>query len=115
MVGLDFPLVPVDHQYFVTNTIPEIAALKKEIPVLRDLEGSYYLRQERQGVIVGPYEPADKMRCVDDWYINDPPKGTQRRHHNSFSSGTLVHEYDKFIIHSIPKITDLRFALPVMI
>ena len=42
--GIDLPLVPIEHQYMVTKTIPEVKALKQEIPVMRDLEGSYYLR-----------------------------------------------------------------------
>lgn len=41
MVGLEHPLIPVQHQYVVTSTIPEVKALKRELPVLRDLEGSY--------------------------------------------------------------------------
>lgn len=38
------PLVPVHHQYCVTDSVPEVAGLKKEIPVMRDLDGSYYFR-----------------------------------------------------------------------
>jgi glycine/D-amino acid oxidase-like deaminating enzyme len=43
--GLDLPLVPMQHQYLVTSSVPEVQALKREIPVLRHLEGSFYLRQ----------------------------------------------------------------------
>lgn len=78
MVGLDLPLVPVDHQYLVTSSISDVQELKKinkEIPVIRDLEGSYYLRMERDGLLFGPYEAVDKMRLVEDWYINGPPPG----------------------------------------
>lgn len=67
MAGHDLPLVAIHHQYFVTSTIPEVQALKHEIPVIRDLEGSYYLRQERQGLIVGPYEHPDKMKLQHEW------------------------------------------------
>lgn len=35
MVGIDIPLVPVHHQYLVTQPIPEVKALKQEIPVIR--------------------------------------------------------------------------------
>ena len=41
---LKLPLVPVHHQYCMTDTLPEVVALKKEIPVIRDLAGSYYIR-----------------------------------------------------------------------
>ncbi|CAH1789183.1 unnamed protein product [Owenia fusiformis] len=74
MVGIDLPLVPIHHQYLVTSTIPEVAALKQELPVIRDLEGSYYLRQERTGLLAGPYEHQDKMALCDDWYDHGPPK-----------------------------------------
>ena len=70
MAGMDLPLVAIHHQYVVTSTIPEVAALKHEIPVLRDLEGSYYCRQERQGLLFGPYEHPDKMKLQEEWYIN---------------------------------------------
>ena len=75
MVGIDLPLVPVDHQYVVTSTIPKVKELKREIPVIRDLEGSYYLRMERDGLLFGPYEAVDKMRLVEDWYTEGPPPG----------------------------------------
>ncbi|TRY65202.1 hypothetical protein DNTS_009427 [Danionella cerebrum] len=49
MLGLQHPTIPVHHQYVVTATVPEVKALGAELPVIRDLEGSYYLRQERFG------------------------------------------------------------------
>ena len=67
MVGTELPLGVVHHQYMVTGTIPEVANLKKELPFMRDLEGSVYTRQERQGIAVGVYESADKMKMKDDW------------------------------------------------
>jgi dimethylglycine dehydrogenase len=51
----------------VTTTIPEVDALKTEIPVIRDLEGGYYARQERQGILIGPYESVEKMKLQDNW------------------------------------------------
>ncbi|ELU05418.1 hypothetical protein CAPTEDRAFT_159052 [Capitella teleta] len=75
LVGLDLPLIPVHHQYMVTSTIPEVKALKTEVPVIRDLDGSYYLRQERDGLLLGPYEAADKMQLCEDWYLKQVPPG----------------------------------------
>ena len=69
MAGHELPLAAIHHQYVVTSTIPEVAALKHELPVIRDLEGSYYCRQERQGLLLGPYEHPDKMRIQEEWYI----------------------------------------------
>ncbi|XP_015427061.1 PREDICTED: dimethylglycine dehydrogenase, mitochondrial [Myotis davidii] len=68
------------HQYVVTSTIPEVKALKKELPVLRDLEGSYYLRQERDGLLFGPYESQEKMKVQDSWVTSGVPSvGSKER------------------------------------
>ncbi|XP_045124793.1 dimethylglycine dehydrogenase, mitochondrial-like isoform X1 [Portunus trituberculatus] len=75
MAGSDLPLVPNHHQYIVTSTVPEVKALKKEIPVLRHLEGSFYLRMERDGLLVGPYESVETMRQCEDWVRDSVPKG----------------------------------------
>lgn len=75
MIGLPHPLIPVHHQYIVTATIPEVKALKKEFPVIRDLEGSYYLRQERDGILFGPYESPEKMKLQESWVKNGVPPG----------------------------------------
>ncbi len=69
MMGIDLPVVPMLHQYVVTDTVPEIAerigAGSKELPIIRDPEESWYLRQERDGYIVGPYEKAAQTWAVD--------------------------------------------------
>uniref|UniRef100_A0A803T8B0 Dimethylglycine dehydrogenase, mitochondrial n=1 Tax=Anolis carolinensis TaxID=28377 RepID=A0A803T8B0_ANOCA len=74
-IGLHHPLIPVHHQYVVTATIPEVKVLKKELPVLRDLEGSYYLRQERDGLLFGPYENEEKMKLQESWVAHGVPPG----------------------------------------
>uniref|UniRef100_UPI00358E3FF8 dimethylglycine dehydrogenase, mitochondrial n=1 Tax=Myxine glutinosa TaxID=7769 RepID=UPI00358E3FF8 len=75
MAGVEHQLMTIHHQYFITSTVPEVAALQQEIPVLRDIEGSYYLRQERQGLLIGPYESKETMRLQDDWMENGVPSG----------------------------------------
>ena len=56
MAGLDLPLIPAEHQYFVTETIAEIAAQGRRLPSIADRDGEYYLRQEGQGLLIGAYE-----------------------------------------------------------
>ena len=57
MVGEYLPIVTLSHQYMVTEDIPELVARGAErLPLVRDPDVSYYLRQERQGLILGPYE-----------------------------------------------------------
>ena len=61
-VGLDLPIVPMEHQYLVTEAIPEVAALGRELPLLREVDVSYYLRQEAHGLLLGPYERGQAVR-----------------------------------------------------
>ncbi|KAL2099803.1 hypothetical protein ACEWY4_004197 [Coilia grayii] len=75
MIGFEHPTIPVHHQYVVTATVPEVKALKTELPVIRDLEGSYYLRQERDGLLFGPYESESKMVLQDSWVTGGVPPG----------------------------------------
>ncbi|MEQ2193418.1 hypothetical protein XENOCAPTIV_024829 [Xenoophorus captivus] len=75
MIGFEHPTIPVHHQYVVTATVPEVKALKKELAVIRDLEGSYYMRQERDGLLFGPYEKMEKMVLQDSWVRDGVPPG----------------------------------------
>jgi dimethylglycine dehydrogenase len=56
MAGIDVPLQPTEHQYFVTESIAEIEALDRRLPSVADRDGEYYLRQEGKGLLVGAYE-----------------------------------------------------------
>ena len=70
MAGLSLPLMPTEHQYFVTETIPEVAALGRRLPSVADRDGEYYLRQEGQGLLVGAYE-----RDMRFWAEGGTPPG----------------------------------------
>jgi dimethylglycine dehydrogenase len=69
MMGLDLPVVPMLHQYLVTDRVAavadRIAAGERELPIIRDPEESWYVRQERDGFIVGPYEKTAHPWAVD--------------------------------------------------
>ncbi|MEM6590215.1 MAG: FAD-binding oxidoreductase, partial [Pseudomonadota bacterium] len=56
MAGIEVPLQPTEHQYFVTETIPEIEAVGRRLPSVADRDGEYYLRQEGKGLLIGAYE-----------------------------------------------------------
>ncbi|WP_407051642.1 FAD-dependent oxidoreductase [Methyloraptor flagellatus] len=60
MVGLDIPVIPVEHQYIVTEPHPDIQARHAkglpEMGVLRDADSAWYMREEAGGLILGPYE-----------------------------------------------------------
>ncbi|MEL7026109.1 MAG: FAD-dependent oxidoreductase, partial [Pseudomonadota bacterium] len=56
MVGLELPVSPLAHHYLLTETIPEVEALDFELPMTVDLEGFTYMRQDKNGILVGIYE-----------------------------------------------------------
>ena len=70
MAGLDLPLIPTEHQYFVTETIQEIADLGRRLPSVADRDGEYYMRQEGLGLLVGAYEKQMKF-----WAEDSTPQG----------------------------------------
>jgi dimethylglycine dehydrogenase len=69
MVGLDVPVIPVEHQYLVTEPHPALQQRKQdglpEMGVLRESDGSWYLREENNGFILGPYEKGAPACYVD--------------------------------------------------
>ena len=69
MVGLDIPVMPVEHQYIVTEPHPALRQRKRdglpELGVLRESDGSWYLREENSGFILGPYEKGAPACYVD--------------------------------------------------
>ena len=56
MAGIELPVSPLAHHYLLTETIPEIAALDQELPLVVDLEGFTYMRQDQNGMLLGIYE-----------------------------------------------------------
>ncbi len=65
MMGVDLPVVPMLHQYIVSDRIGAFAELDHELPMIRDPDESWYLRMERDGVIIGPYEKQGKPWSID--------------------------------------------------
>ncbi|MEH7826701.1 GcvT family protein [Gemmobacter denitrificans] len=71
--GRDLPMMVMSHQYMLFDTIPEIESWSREVghklPLLRDVDSSYYLRQEKYGFNLGPYEG----NCRAHWVTPDDP------------------------------------------
>ncbi|WP_024585872.1 FAD-dependent oxidoreductase [Aliihoeflea sp. 2WW] len=67
MFGREIPMMVMSHQYILFEEIRELAAWSKEaghkLPLLRDVDSSYYLRQEKTGMNLGPYE----RNCRAHW------------------------------------------------
>jgi len=67
--GREVPQVTLAHQYLVTESIPDLEARGSKLPLLRDPDASYYLRQEGNGLLLGPYERG----CRAHWTTPDDP------------------------------------------
>ena len=69
MVGINVPVIPVQHQYIVTEAHPAIQARKAqglpEMGVLRESDSSWYMREEAGGLLLGPYETGAPACYVD--------------------------------------------------
>jgi dimethylglycine dehydrogenase len=69
MVGIHVPVIPVEHQYIVTEAHPEIVKRKAEglpeMGVLRESDSSWYMREEAGGLLLGPYEKGAPACYVD--------------------------------------------------
>ncbi|MDE3079925.1 MAG: FAD-dependent oxidoreductase [Paracoccaceae bacterium] len=70
LLGVKIPAIPVEHQYIVTEPDPALVAYRKagnpEHPVLRDADAKWYVREERGGWILGPYERGAPARFLYD-------------------------------------------------
>ena len=69
MFRRDIPCVSLAHQFLLTEEIPELEARGQALPLLRDPDSSYYLRQEKNGLLLGPYEKG----CKAHWVRPDDP------------------------------------------
>ncbi|WP_370213363.1 FAD-dependent oxidoreductase [Roseovarius sp.] len=68
--GRTVPMMVMSHQYLLSEEVPEVEAWTKEnggkLPLIRDVDVSYYLRQEKHGFNLGPYEPNCRAHWTDD-------------------------------------------------
>ena len=79
LVGLKAQSVPVKHEYLMTEPLPELMARrdagKPELPVMRDPQESYYVRQEGMGLAFGCYEGRGEAAFVDGVPADYGPEG----------------------------------------
>ncbi|MDY0871990.1 GcvT family protein [Dongia rigui] len=80
MLGLEIPAIPIIHQYWITDAVPEVVERKRagrpEMPILRDEGFEGYLREEGDGLMFGPYERTEKLKLfaedgVPAWFGAD--------------------------------------------
>jgi dimethylglycine dehydrogenase len=102
--GREVPMVAMSHQYLMTGPVPEIeawsAAEGRKLPLLRDVDTSYYLRQEKAGFNLGPYE----RDCRAHWVTTDDPMP------EDFSFQLFPDDLDRLE----PYITDAMARVPLL-
>jgi len=99
LLGIKIPAIPVEHQYIVTEPDPALVDWRKagnpEHPVLRDADAKWYVREERGGWILGPYERNAPARfeygCPDSFRADLFPLDLER-----------IEEEYMSMIHRIP-------------
>lgn len=68
LVGVQLPLIPIEHHYLITEDLAALNHTSRELPVVVDLDGEMYMRQERRGILLGVYETPAKP-----WSVNGTP------------------------------------------
>jgi dimethylglycine dehydrogenase len=82
LVGVELPIVPLEHHYLITEQLDEVRALETELPILRDPRASYYVRSEGGALLVGPFE-----RHTVPWALDGIP--------DNFHSSLLPPDLDR--------------------
>jgi len=72
MVGIELPVLAMEHMYIVTEDMPEVTAHGTEILPTTDYSGEIYLRQEGKGMLLGTYEQDGRIWSPDTtpWDFN---------------------------------------------
>ncbi|NKC16999.1 MAG: FAD-dependent oxidoreductase [Gammaproteobacteria bacterium] len=68
LAGVELPLMPMEHQYFVTEDMPDVIATGRTLPSVAERDAEYYLRHEGNGMLVGAYERDGRF-----WSENQTP------------------------------------------
>ncbi len=86
MIGQDLPIVPVEHQYIVTDPIAEVQDLVNGLPFLCEPENAFYLRAEDDGFLVGAFEAAPEFWTGEgSWEPPGSDRAMRRTHHERFA------------------------------
>src|SRR6185437_5877752 len=82
LVGVELPVLAMEHHYLITEDIPELEGREREIVNTTDYAGEIYMRQERGGALIGTYEPHGvvwaPVRTPDDFSMQLLPEDFER-------------------------------------
>ncbi|WP_424968482.1 GcvT family protein [Dinoroseobacter sp. S375] len=73
MLDITYPVISLEHMYFVTEDIPDLLARDTRVPMVRCPRDTFYMRQEKKGLLVGIYEEDCKtfgMDGIDPDFVN---------------------------------------------
>ncbi|MFK7858207.1 MAG: FAD-dependent oxidoreductase [Granulosicoccus sp.] len=73
LMGIQYPVIAMEHMYFVTDDIPDLVNRQERVPMVRCPRDTFYLRQEKNGLLVGIYEHDCKtfgMDGIDSDFVN---------------------------------------------
>ncbi|HEY2274190.1 MAG TPA: FAD-dependent oxidoreductase [Steroidobacteraceae bacterium] len=82
MVGIELPVLAMQHHYLITEDLPELEGRANELVNTTDYAGEIYVRQERGGVLIGTYEPHgivwSPVKTPDDFSMQLLPEDFER-------------------------------------
>ena len=82
MVGIELPVLAMEHHYLLTEDIPALQGRAREIVNTTDYAGEIYMRQERGGALIGTYEPQgvvwSPLKTPDDFSMQLLPDDFER-------------------------------------
>ncbi|MBX2883412.1 MAG: FAD-dependent oxidoreductase [Granulosicoccus sp.] len=73
LMGIRYPVIAMEHMYFITEDIPELKGREGRVPMIRCPRDTFYMRQEKTGLLVGIYEHDCKtfgMDGIDPDFVN---------------------------------------------
>jgi len=73
LMGIRYPVIAMEHMYFITEDIPELVVREARVPMVRCPRDTFYMRQEKKGLLVGIYEQDCKtfgMDGIDPDFVN---------------------------------------------
>jgi len=82
LVGIELPVLAMEHHYLITEDLPELQGRAREIVNTTDYAGEIYVRQERGGALIGTYEPHGVVwsprKTPDDFSMQLLPEDFER-------------------------------------
>ncbi len=73
LMGIQYPVIAMEHMYFITEDVPELVDRDSRVSMVRCPRDTFYMRQEKNGLLVGIYEHDCKtfgLAGIDPDFVN---------------------------------------------